>query len=1207
MNTHTSTPQSSHPMSGHRRFSTMIQLTFALVAIAVANVVHADPASDNTTDLEITAIVSDATAQTGDTVTFTLTATNRGPAPATGVKVFHRPADGFVYQSDNSNDYDPSDGIWNIGDLSVDQSVALEIVATVGAGGNFGNDATIFGAEQDTNAANNIARFGIRDADLELGMSLSDDEAVAGDPVVLTLTVSNNGPHDAHDVRVESRLPSGYLYQNDDSSGSYDPATGIWSIGTLADQAQAALQIEAIVQADGAHLNMASVQSGNHDPVYENNHAMAAVGGNDGPTTVDSGDFIPRSPDDALEAEGNPNLPIVNGLFHGDGDHQRYVLLTTSDNGSRLYGYFDTNSGRYYAALVVSRHVNDNVFGNREYTTNAGWTPAHTFKRTTDSEYMKFTLTCGNQSWTWQQGYCAQPGGTTDLSSPNWQSSHLVGAGSGTPPPGYESASSLAWNLNHHALGGVNSWDVSQNGTLDYNDWKSPFDPSSPDTVIGLDGYPATGEIGFSETHGWEWAMVYEFSVDLSGLGPHPVRLSNIGSHHSPAKSGGEDDPIEISGPLLDWGDLPAPYPTTAADNGPRHETVSGGAYLGNLPPDMEVDGQPDTAARGDDKNGIDDEDGVRFLSIPEAGKLTEIEVIAGTAGYLSAWMDFTGGGTLTQLSAVSIIGPAPVAGGLIGDLHLPQPGVYVFTVQLPANAAGLLPSRWRFTNEAGQGGNSITGLAINGEVEDHRYPQACPDRWDDWQDKWDGPLAGDIDPYANPDLDRYRNVIEYAFCMPPHSGVRKPFCLSPSATVEGAVDGVYTRTAIGGAKDVTYILEWAPQLGNPTVWTGSTVLDGSNTYVTNPVSGKEIVRIPDLETLTGLTGGSGFVRIRVILDNGVVNAEDATDVLGWHATDLDPHCQSYNNPFLACAVFTGTVDAIDGQDAVFATSAGPFDLASVLDPAYSYFIEVESGDLEGHRFNLDVGAGNALSLVEDTTAYADGIQTNAVPASLPVELLGDRIAVHRHRTINDLFPPTGFAATTSRSSADKVRVYAGGQWSDYWLYSNSGSPVWLKAGVNSLDDQGITPVPPGQGVMFDSQQTTASILAYGEVRQNRFVRPLDSGHSFVGGGFPMDQSANGANGRNMNAGTGFLATNDFKTADTFFFWNGDFEPGARGYTSYYLLNGSRTNPDLRWVKFGDVWLNSSDEETLLHGDRAVFIRSKNGLGLHTMPLPWSP
>jgi hypothetical protein len=369
------------------------------------------------------------------------------------------------------------------------------------------------------------------------------------------------------------------------------------------------------------------------------------------------------------------NVPTVNGLFYGDGDHERYVPIATSAEGGRLYGYFDTTSGRYYAAVVVSRQVNENVFGNKAYTDSAGWKPAHTFNRMTDSEFMGFTLTCGKNSWTWKQGYCAQPDSPRNNTNPTWFSSHLAGAGTGTPPPGYVSSSSLVWNLNNHASGAASSWDVTAGGTLSYDNWKSPFDPSAPDQVIGLDGYPATGEIGFSKTHGWEWSMVYEFSVDLSGFGPQPVRISNISSHHSPAKSGNEDDDILISDPLYDWGDLPAPYATTSLQNGPRHEIVLGGAYLGANQTDMEVNGKPHAAAAGDDQAGIDDEDGIVFLTPLVPGSIAQIQVTAGTAGYLSAWMDFTGNGTLTQLNLISANGPAAVSAGLVADRHLSTTG----------------------------------------------------------------------------------------------------------------------------------------------------------------------------------------------------------------------------------------------------------------------------------------------------------------------------------------------------------------------------------------------------------------------------------------------------------------------------------------------------------------------------------------------------
>ena len=59
----------------------------------------------------------------------------------------------------------------------------------------------------------------------------------------------------------------------------------------------------------------------------------------------------------------------------------------------------------------------------------------------------------------------------------------------------------------------------------------------------------------------------------------------------------------------VDFGDAPDPYPTTLADDGPRHEAI--GPTLGVLR-DEEVDGQPSTGANGDGA----DEDGVTFGGI---------------------------------------------------------------------------------------------------------------------------------------------------------------------------------------------------------------------------------------------------------------------------------------------------------------------------------------------------------------------------------------------------------------------------------------------------------------------------------------------------------------------------------------------------------------------------------------------------------------
>ena len=68
-------------------------------------------------------------------------------------------------------------------------------------------------------------------------------------------------------------------------------------------------------------------------------------------------------------------------------------------------------------------------------------------------------------------------------------------------------------------------------------------------------------------------------------------------------------DPLAIADMDIDFGDLPAPYNTTLAQNGPLHE-ITDNLFLGDTPDD-EADGQPDASALGDDSDGNDDEDGV--------------------------------------------------------------------------------------------------------------------------------------------------------------------------------------------------------------------------------------------------------------------------------------------------------------------------------------------------------------------------------------------------------------------------------------------------------------------------------------------------------------------------------------------------------------------------------------------------------------------
>jgi hypothetical protein len=89
---------------------------------------------------------------------------------------------------------------------------------------------------------------------------------------------------------------------------------------------------------------------------------------------------------------------------------------------------------------------------------------------------------------------------------------------------------------------------------------------------------------------------------------------------------------------VMDFGDAIDGLGTTWSHNGAhhliRHDVVLGGSI------DMETDGTPDVDALGDDNQGMDDEDGVDFLSALKPGSLAEAAVRVSIRGFLNAWLD---------------------------------------------------------------------------------------------------------------------------------------------------------------------------------------------------------------------------------------------------------------------------------------------------------------------------------------------------------------------------------------------------------------------------------------------------------------------------------------------------------------------------------------------------------------------------------------
>ena len=112
-------------------------------------------------------------------------------------------------------------------------------------------------------------------ADLSLTQQVSDISPSFGDVIALNLTLNNAGPDKATGVSVQDLLPAGLDYISDDSGGSYNASTGLWSVGSVASGSSATLSIQA---------DVTEVTSG--DALYRVNVGGGEIAAADGSTTV---------------------------------------------------------------------------------------------------------------------------------------------------------------------------------------------------------------------------------------------------------------------------------------------------------------------------------------------------------------------------------------------------------------------------------------------------------------------------------------------------------------------------------------------------------------------------------------------------------------------------------------------------------------------------------------------------------------------------------------------------------------------------------------------------------------------------------------------------------------------------------------------------------------------------------------------------------
>ena len=114
-----------------------------------------------------------------------------------------------------------------------------------------------------------------RESDLAIVKTANAEEAKIGDVVIFTLTVTNNGPHDAVGVVVTDNVPAGYTINNSTISdeGAVTNNVITWNVGELAKGQEVVLTFQTTVKNSGPYLNTATVDGDVEDPDLMNNES----------------------------------------------------------------------------------------------------------------------------------------------------------------------------------------------------------------------------------------------------------------------------------------------------------------------------------------------------------------------------------------------------------------------------------------------------------------------------------------------------------------------------------------------------------------------------------------------------------------------------------------------------------------------------------------------------------------------------------------------------------------------------------------------------------------------------------------------------------------------------------------------------------------------------------------------------------------------
>lgn len=214
---------------------------------------------------------------------------------------------------------------WNIGvcvgdiELSVDSPICTcqtasvftlrpDVDAAGAAWGGIGATCGVNGNVDQTLRVSAEEFGGPTDVDISLTLSPASTSPTIGANTLIDINLLNVGPADASGVLVDFALPSGLTFVSDDAGGDYDPATGVWTVGAIAQGESPRLRMVVNVATTGSYALTAEVSATNEN---DNDSTPGNNATNPNEDDSDSVTLTPSPPPPALFCLGRPITPLV--------------------------------------------------------------------------------------------------------------------------------------------------------------------------------------------------------------------------------------------------------------------------------------------------------------------------------------------------------------------------------------------------------------------------------------------------------------------------------------------------------------------------------------------------------------------------------------------------------------------------------------------------------------------------------------------------------------------------------------------------------------------------------------------------------------------------------------------------------------------------------------------------------------------------------